>query len=395
MELSKRIASISESLTLAISSKAKAMKAKGIDIIDFGVGEPDFDTPAHIKQAAIDAINQGYTKYTSTPGSPELRQAIAEKLKRDNALEYPASHIIVSCGAKHSLFNVILAMCQEGDEVIIPAPYWVSYPEMVKAAGAASVFIPTDESTEFKITPKMLDDSISPNSKLLVLNSPSNPTGSVYTPDELAKLAELILDTDIYVLSDEIYEALVYDGTVHKSIASIGPEIKERTIVVNGFSKSYAMTGWRLGYAAGPKAIIDAAIKLQSHSTSNPCSIAQKAGVAALKGDQGCVQAMVVEFNKRRKRIVEALNAMPGVTCVEPKGAFYALPNISAWFGKEIKGRTITSSMDFANAALEEGHIAIVPGSGFGDDRFVRFSYATSIQNIEEGMRRMTEMLVG
>ena len=393
MYLSHRIASIEESLTLAISSKAKAMKAKGIDVIDFGVGEPDFDTPQHIKQAGIDAITQGFTKYTPAAGTPELRQAIADKLKRDNELDYPAAQIIVSCGAKHSLFNIILAMCQEGDEVIIPAPYWVSYPEMVKASGAKSVFLPTDESTQFKITPQQLDSAITPDSKLLILNSPSNPTGSVYTPDELQALAELILDTDMYVLSDEIYEMLVYDGTVHKSIASFSPEIKERTIVVNGFSKSYAMTGWRLGYAAGPKEIISTAIQLQSHSTSNPCSIAQKAGVAALKGDQVCIQAMVAEFDKRRKRMVQALNEMPGVTCVEPKGAFYALPNISEWFGEEIHGRVIGNSMDFATVCLEEAKIAIVPGSGFGDDRFVRFSYATSIENIEEGMRRMAEVL--
>ena len=393
MDLSHRIASISESLTLAISSKAKAMKAKGLDVIDFGVGEPDFDTPQHIKQAGIDAINQGFTKYTPAAGTPELRQAVADKLKRDNDLDYPPAQIIVSCGAKHSLFNVILALCQEGDEVIIPAPYWVSYPEMVKAAGAKNVFLPTDESTQFKITPQQLDNVITPDSKVLILNSPSNPTGSVYTPDELQALAELILDTDMYIISDEIYEALVYDGTVHKSIASFSPEIRERTIVVNGFSKSYAMTGWRLGYAAGPKEIIDAAIQLQSHSTSNACSIAQKAGVAALNGDQGCIRAMVAEFDKRRKRMVEALNAMPGITCVEPKGAFYALPNISEWFGEEIHGRKISNSMDFATVCLEEGKIAIVPGSGFGDDRFVRFSYATSIENIEEGMRRMEEAL--
>ena len=393
MDLSHRIASISESLTLAISSKAKAMKAKGIDVIDFGVGEPDFDTPQHIKQAGIDAINQGFTKYTPAAGTPELRQAVADKLKRDNDLDYPPAQIIVSCGAKHSLFNVILALCQEGDEVIIPAPYWVSYPEMVKAAGAKNVFLPTDESTQFKITPQQLDNVITPDSKVLILNSPSNPTGSVYTPDELQALAELILDTDMYIISDEIYEALVYDGTVHKSIASFSPEISERTIVVNGFSKSYAMTGWRLGYAAGPKEIIDAAIQLQSHSTSNACSIAQKAGVAALNGDQGFIRAMVAEFDKRRKRMVEALNAMPGITCVEPKGAFYALPNISEWFGEEIHGRKISNSMDFATVCLEEGKIAIVPGSGFGDDRFVRFSYATSIENIEEGMRRMEEAL--
>jgi len=393
MDLSHRIASIEESLTLAISSKAKAMKAKGVDVIDFGVGEPDFDTPQHIKQAGIDAINQGFTKYTPAAGTPELRQAIAEKLNRDNGLDFPAAQIIVSCGAKHSLFNIILAMCQEGDEVIIPAPYWVSYPEMVKAAGARNVFLPTDESTEFKLTPQQLDSAITPDSKLLILNSPSNPTGSVYTPDELQAIAELILDTDMYVLSDEIYEKLVYDGTVHKSIASLSPEIKERTIVVNGFSKSYAMTGWRLGYAAGPKEIITAVTRLQSHSTSNPCSIAQKAGVAALKGDQACIRAMVAEFDARRKRILESLNAMPGITCVEPKGAFYALPNVSSWFGKEIRGRKITNSMDFATVCLEEARIAIVPGSGFGDDRFVRFSYATSIENIEEGLRRMAEIL--
>ena len=393
MKLSRRIAAISESMTLAISSKARAMQAKGIDIIDFGVGEPDFDTPQHIKQAAIDAINQGCTKYTPTPGTPELRQAVAEKLKRDNALDYPPAQIIVSCGAKHSLYNIIMAVCEEGDEVIIPAPYWVSYPEMVKAAGAQSVFVPTDESTQFKITPGQLAEAITPRTKLLVLNSPSNPTGSVYAPAELEQLAKVIVDRGICVLSDEIYEALVYDGTVHKSIASVGPKIKERTVVVNGFSKSYAMTGWRLGYAAGPKEIINAAIQLQSHSTSNPCSITQMAGLAALKGDQACVGQMTAEFNKRRKRIVQALNALPGITCVEPKGAFYALPNVSSWYGKQIKGRKIASSMDFASVCLEEGKIAVVPGSGFGDDRFVRFSYATSIEHINEGMRRLSELL--
>ena len=393
MNLSHRIAAISESMTLAISSKAKAMQAEGIDVIDFGVGEPDFDTPQHIKQAAIDAINSGYTKYTPAQGSLELRQAVAEKLKRDNGLEYPPTQILLSCGAKHSLYNIIVAMCQEGDEVLIPSPYWLSYPEMVKAAGAASVFLPTDETTEFKITPRQLADAINPRTKLLVLNSPSNPTGSVYTPAELEQLANVILDSSIYVISDEIYETLVYDGTVHRSIASFGQAIKDRTIVVNGFSKSYAMTGWRLGYAAGPKEIMTAAMQLQSHSTSNPCSITQKAGLAALKGDQQCVQAMVIEFNKRRKRMVQQLNAIPGVTCLEPKGAFYTLPNISSYFGKQIKGRKIASSMDFAEAALEHARIAVVPGSAFGDDRVVRFSYATSLEKIEEGLRRMRAML--
>jgi len=393
MELSSRIARISESITLAISSKAKAMKAKGEDVIDFGVGEPDFDTPAHIKQAAIDAINAGYTKYTPASGSAELKDAIAEKLKKDNQLEYTTDRILVSCGAKHSLYNIVVAMCEEGDEVIIPSPYWVSYPEMVKASGAESVYLPTDESTEFKITPEQLANAISPRSKLLILNSPSNPTGSVYTRAELVKLASVIAGSRIHVLSDEIYEALVYDDTKHVSIASLGSEIFERTIVVNGVSKSYAMTGWRIGYAAGPKEVIKAAMQLQSHSTSNPASISQKAALAALKGDQQCVEDMRVEFDGRRRVIVDLLNKLPGITCLEPKGAFYALPNVSEWYGKTICGRKITSSLEFAAVCLEEAKIAIVPGSGFGDDRVVRFSYATGMESITEGISRLRRIL--
>jgi aspartate aminotransferase len=395
ISLSRRIASISESMTIAISSKAKAMKAEGIDVVDFGVGEPDFDTPLHIKQAAIEAINQGYTKYTPTPGSPELREAVVRKLERANRLSYDVSQVILSCGAKHSLFNIILSMCEEGDEVIVPTPYWVSYPEMVKAAGAECTFLPTDEPTAFKISPEQLANAITPKSKLLILNSPANPTGSVYTQSELQALAKVILDiNNLCVLSDEIYETLLYDGAVYAGIATV-PGMYERTVVVNGFSKSYAMTGWRLGYAAGPKEVIKTAIKLQSHSTTGPCSISQKAGLAALEGDQACVAEMREEFDRRRRRIVAGLNAIPGITCVDPRGAFYALPNVSAHFNKEIKGRKIRGSMDFAQLCLEEARIAIVPGCTFGDDRFVRFSYATSVENINEGLERLGSLLQG
>lgn len=393
MRLSRRIASISESMTLAISSQAKAMQAKGIDVVDFGVGEPDFDTPAHIKEAAIKAINDGYTKYTPTPGSLELRQAIARKLKNDNQLDYDAADICVSCGAKHSLFNVILALCSEGEEVLIPSPYWLSYPEMVKAAGAESAYLPTDEANTFKISPRQLDDAITPLTKLLILNSPSNPTGSVYTGEELKELARVIVERKIHVLSDEIYETLVYDGVRHVSIGSLGPDIKARTITVNGFSKSYAMTGWRLGYAAGPRDVMKAAIQLQSHSTSNPCSISQKAGLAALAGDQSCVADMTAEFNRRRILIVKGLRAIRGVSCVEPKGAFYALPNVSSFFGKTIAGKKIANSMDFAQVCLDQAKIAVVPGNAFGDSRFIRLSYATSPANIQEGLNRLAKLL--
>jgi len=393
MSLSRRIASISESMTLAISSQAKAMQAKGIDVVDFGVGEPDFDTPAHIKEAAIKAINDGYTKYTPTPGSLELRQAIARKLKNDNQLDYDAADICVSCGAKHSLFNVILALCSEGEEVLIPSPYWLSYPEMVKAAGAESAYLPTDEANTFKISPRQLDDAITPLTKLLILNSPSNPTGSVYTGEELKELARVIVERKIHVLSDEIYETLVYDGVRHVSIGSLGPDIKARTITVNGFSKSYAMTGWRLGYAAGPRDVMKAAIQLQSHSTSNPCSISQKAGLAALAGDQSCVADMTAEFNRRRILIVKGLRAIRGVSCVEPKGAFYALPNVSSFFGKTIAGKKIANSMDFAQVCLDQAKIAVVPGNAFGDSRFIRLSYATSPANIQEGLNRLAKLL--
>jgi len=380
-------------MTIAISSKAKALKAEGVDIIDFGLGEPDFDTPRHIKQAAIEAINEGFTKYTPAAGTPELRRAVAEKFRKDNGLDYGPSQVFLSCGAKHSLFNVILACCEEGDEVIIPVPYWVSYPEMVKASGAECIFLPTSEETEFKISAEQLANAITPKSRMLILNSPSNPTGSVYAASELEALAAVVADhPNLLVLSDEIYEALVYDGMQHVSFASL-PGMFERTVVVNGFSKAYAMTGWRLGYAAGPAEIIKAAIRLQSHATSGPCSVSQRAGLAALSGDQSCVAEMRAEFDRRRKRIVSGLNAISGVTCVEPKGAFYALPNVSAFYGKEIKGQKVHGSMEFAQLCLDKARIAVVPGCAFGDDRVIRLSYATSLENIEKGLARLADLL--
>ena len=391
--LSRRIASISESMTIAISSRAKALKAEGADIIDFGLGEPDFDTPQHIKLAAIEAINQGCTKYTPAAGTPQLRQAVAEKFKKDNGLKYDPAQIFLSCGAKHSLFNIILACCEEGDEVIIPTPYWLSYPEMVKAAGAECVFLPTNEENQFKISPDQLANALTPRSRMLIINSPSNPTGSVYAASELGALAAVVVDhTGIVILSDEIYEALVYDGVKHVSIAGM-PGMFERTVVVNGFSKAYAMTGWRLGYAAGHAEIIKAAIRLQSHATSGPCTISQAAGLAALTGDQTCVEEMRMEFDRRRRYIVEGLNAINGITCVEPKGAFYALPSVSSFYGREIKGRKVNGSMDFAQLCLEKAKIAVVPGCAFGDDSVIRLSYATSLDNIRRGLARLADML--
>jgi len=391
--LSRRIASISESMTIAISSRAKALKAEGADIIDFGLGEPDFDTPQHIKLAAIEAINQGCTKYTPAAGTPQLRQAVAEKFKKNNGLEYDPAQIFLSCGAKHSLFNIILACCEEGDEVIIPTPYWVSYPEMVKASGAECVFLPTSEENQFKISPDQLANALTPRSRMLIINSPSNPSGSVYTASELGALAAVVADhTGIVILSDEIYEALVYDGVQHVSIASM-PGMFERTVVVNGFSKAYAMTGWRLGYAAGHTEIIKAAIRLQSHVTSGPCTISQAAGLAALAGDQTCVEEMRKEFDRRRRFVIEGLNAIDGITCIEPKGAFYALPNVSTFCGREIKGRKVSGSMDFAQLCLEKAKIAVVPGCAFGDDTVIRLSYATSLDNIRRGLARLADML--
>ena len=382
MDLATRVSDITPSLTLAIDSKAKALRAEGVDIFGFGAGEPDFDTPEHIKKAAIEALNAGFTKYTPSSGTPELRTAISEKFKRDNGLDYKPSEIIVSNGAKQSCFNAILALCGEGDEVIIPAPYWLSYPEMVRLAGAEPVIVQTTQANDWKITPEQFEEAMSPRTKMIIINSPGNPTGSVYTREELRALVEVAADEEIMILSDEIYESLTYDGAEHVSVASITPEARDLTITVNGFSKAYAMTGWRIGYLGAPEQIAKAIDSLQSHSTSGPCSFAQKGALAALTSDQQCVADMREEFNIRREYIFERLSAIPGVTAVKPKGAFYILANIS---------KLGMTSTNFADRLLRKAKVAVVPGIAFGDDSVVRFSYATGLDVIKPGLDAFEE----
>lgn len=377
---------LSPSLTLAIDSKAKAMKAEGIDVVGFGAGEPDFDTPQHIKDACAAALAAGFTKYTPAAGIPELRQAIAHKHQRENGITYKPSQIIVSCGGKHSCYNVILATCQEGDEVIIPAPYWLSYPEMVKLANAKPVIIETSDKTEFKVTPAQLRAAITPNTRLFILNSPSNPTGSVYTPDEIKALGDVCVEKGVLIMSDEIYEHLTYDDAVVKSVASFSPAHFEHTIIVHGFAKAWSMTGWRLGWTAAPEPIAKAIDAIQGHSTSNPTSFAQKGAVAALNGSQEHLPKWLAEFAKRRSYAHAKLNAMPGVTCANAKGAFYLFPNISG---------TGLKSADFCARLLEQEKVAAVPGIAFGADDYIRLSYATGMANIEKGLTRMDSFVRG
>ena len=379
-KISERAASLSPSLTLAIDSKAKQLKAEGQDVVGFGAGEPDFDTPQHIKDAAAKALADGFTKYTPSSGIPELRQAIADKFKRDNGLTYKPSQVIVSCGGKHSCYNVILATCQEGDEVIIPAPYWLSYPEMVKLAGAKAVILPTTDKTEFKVTAGQLRSAITPRTRLFILNSPSNPTGSLYTREEIKALGDLCVEKGVLIMSDEIYEKLVYDGAEHASVASFSPRHYEHTIVVHGFAKAYSMTGWRLGYLAAPEPIAKAIDAIQSHSTSNPCSFAQKGAVAALNGPQDHLKSWLAEYDKRRSYAHQRLNSIPGISCVNAKGAFYLFPNISALGLK---------SSEFCARLLDQEKVAAVPGVAFGADDYLRISYATSMAAIEKGLDRI------
>ena len=382
MEISTRAAQLTPSLTLSIDSKAKAMKAEGIDVCGFGAGEPDFDTPEHIKRAAIEAIEAGFTKYTPSSGIPELRQAIAEKLATDNQLTYRASQIIVSNGAKHSCYNAVLATCQPGDEVIIPAPYWVSYPDMVRLAGAEPVIVPTTERMGWKMRAEDFENAMTPRTKMLILNSPGNPTGAVYTREEMQAIVDVAAEEDIYILSDEIYEKLVYDDTQHVSIASLSKEAADLTITVNGFSKSYAMTGWRLGYLAAPDAVAKAVDSIQSHSTSHPASFVQRAGIAALKGDQQPLADMREEFDMRRNYMFDRISKIPNVTAVKPLGAFYVLVNIS---------QLGLTSQNFADRLLSKANVAVVPGAAFGDDRTIRLSYATSIDIIKKGLDRFQD----
>jgi aspartate aminotransferase len=385
-KIAQRAASLSPSLTLAIDSKAKAMKAAGEDVVGFGAGEPDFDTPQHIKDAAAKALAEGFTKYTVSAGIPELRQAIADKFQRENGLSYKPSQIIVSNGGKHSCYNVILATCQEGDEVIIPAPYWLSYPEMVKLAGAKPVILETTDKTEFKVTPAQLRAAITPNTRLFILNSPSNPTGSVYTPEEVKALGDICVEKGVLIMSDEIYEQLTYDGAVVKSVASFSQAHYDHTIIVHGFAKAWSMTGWRLGFLAAPEPIAKAIDAVQSHSTSNPCSFAQKGGVAALTGSQDHLPKWLAEYAKRRTYAWQKLNSIPGITCVNSKGAFYLFPNISG---------TGLKSSEFCAKLLEQEKVAAVPGIAFGADDYIRISYATGLANIEKGLERMDRFVRG
>lgn len=380
MKLAARVGQVTPSLTLAIDSKAKAMKAEGIDICSFSAGEPDFPTPAHICQAAATALETGKTRYGPAAGEPALREAIAQKLQKENLLCYGAENVIVTNGGKHSLFNLMLAMIELGDEVIIPAPYWLSYPEMVKLAEGTPVIVPTDAASGFKITPEQLRQAITAKTRLFVLNSPSNPTGMVYTPDEIRALAEVIVEKDIFVVSDEIYEKLLYDGAEHLSIGAVGPEIFERTIVSSGFAKAYSMTGWRIGFLAGPVELIRATIAIQGHSTSNVCTFAQYGAIAALQGPQDCVEEMRQAFAERRQFMLDALNAIPGLQCLKPDGAFYLFPSIE---------KTGMKSLDFSSALLEEYQVAVIPGIAFAADNCIRLSYATDMETIKKGLERL------
>ena len=384
MKLAARVSQVTPSITLAISEKAKAMKAEGIDVCSFSAGEPDFDTPAHIKVAAAKALDQGKTKYGPGAGEPKLREAIAHKLKHDNGLNYKAENVLVTNGGKHSLYNLIVALIDPGDEVIIPSPYWLSYPEMVTLVGGKSVIVETDASTGYKITPEQLKKAITPKTKLFVLNSPSNPTGMVYTPGEIKALAQVIVDAGIYVVSDEIYEKILYDGAEHISIGSLGEEIFSRTLISNGFAKGYSMTGWRLGYLAGPVEIIKAASTIQGHSTSNVCTFAQYGAIAALESSQDCVEEMRQAFAKRRQVMFERLNAIPGLSTAKPDGAFYLFPDIS---------KTGLKSLEFCNAILESHQVALIPGVAFGADKNIRLSYATDMETIEKGMDRLEKFV--
>lgn len=391
--LSRRVQRIKPSPTLAIDTKAKKMIAEGVDVVSFGAGEPDFDTPEPIKEAAIRALRAGKTKYTPVGGIPELKKAIIEKLKRDNGLAYTPEEVIVSVGGKHALYNVAQALFEEGDEVIIPAPYWVSYPDQVLLNDATPVIVPTEEKDGFCVRPEVLEKAITKKTRAFILNSPSNPTGGAYPREKLQAIAEVLVRHGVLCVSDEIYEKIVYDGFQFVSIASLNERIRELTVTVNGASKVYSMTGWRMGYAAGPREIIQAMTKIQSQVTTNINSATQWASVEALNGPQEFLKGWVEEFRKRRDFIITRFNAIPGVTCFKPQGAFYVFPNISAYLGKKHNGKTIARSDDLADYLLDETRVAVVAGSGFGAEGYIRLSYATSMEKIERGMDRIEKAL--
>ncbi len=393
MKVSQRAQAVPPSATIAVTSRAKEMKAQGLDVLGFAAGEPDFDTPDFIKEAAIDALKKGQTKYTPAAGTPELRKAIAEKLKNENGLDYKFNQIVVNLGAKHSVFMSMQAVLDPGDEVLLPTPYWVTYPETIKLAQAKAVILETSAETGYKITPAQLKAAITDKTALLVLNSPNNPGGFCYSPDELKALAKVLEGTKVMVMSDEIYERLVYGDNTFLSFAAISEDAFNRTLTINGLSKSFSMTGWRLGYTAGPVDVIKAMSQMQDHMTQNPVSFTQPAAIAALKDTTGAVEKMRVEFEKRGVFMAEKLNAIDGVQCAAPQGAFYCFPDVSAHYGRTIGGVTLTNSMDFAAALLEQALVAVVPGDPFGSPKNIRLSFACSMQQIEKGIARIHEWL--
>jgi len=397
MVISERVKNINPSQTLSITAEALKMKREGKKVISFAAGEPDFDTPENIKEKAISAIREGFTHYTTNSGIIELKEAILEKFKKDNKVEYKTSEIIVSSGAKQCLFNTILTICDPGDEALLPTPCWVSYTEQIKFAGAVPVFINTFQEENFNLSAVQVEEKITPRTKLLILNSPNNPTGAVYEQEELKKIAQLLLKYNIYCICDEIYEKLVYDNVKHLSLASLSDEIKEKIITINGVSKSYAMTGWRIGYAAGPEEIIQGMSKIQGHSTSNANSIAQKASVEALNGKQDTIEEMRKSFDERRKYMVKRLNDIEGISCIRPAGAFYAFPNVSRILerGIEYNGKRIINSFDLSNFILKEAEVALIPGSAFEAEDYLRLSYAASLGDIREGLDRIEKILEG
>jgi aspartate aminotransferase len=390
-KLAERTKLIKPSVTLAIAAKAGKLRAEGIDVVNFSAGEPDFDTPQRIKDAAIEALRKGMTKYTDVKGIEPLREAIAEKYQREHGLAYRKEDVLVSCGAKHSIYNILQAVVNPGDEVVIPAPYWVSYSDMALLAGGVPKLIPTNESTSFRIKPAQLQPALTPKTRVFLLNSPCNPTGASYSRDELQAIAGVLEKHDCLVVADDIYEKIVYDEFQIANIVALCPALRDRTIIVNGVSKTYAMTGWRIGYALGPSDIIAAAAKIQSQSTSNPTSIAQWAALEAIRGPQEELAPMVREFHKRRNVIVDKLNAVDGIHCLRPQGAFYVFPNIAALLGKTANGKRLSSPCDVADYLLEEAKVAVVPGEDFGSNEHIRFSYATSLQDIEKGCARIGE----
>ncbi len=393
MKVSQRVQAVPPSATIAVTSRAKEMKAQGIDVLSFGAGEPDFDTPQFIKEAAIESLNKGQTKYTPAAGIPDLRKAIADKFLKENNLKYAPEQVVVNLGAKHSVYMAMQATLDPGDEVLLPTPYWVTYPETIKLAGAKAVVLETTEKTEYKITPEQLRGAIGPRTAMLVLNSPNNPGGFCYSPEELKALAKALEGTQVLVLSDEIYERLIYGQTRFVSFASLSEDAYGRTLTINGLSKSYSMTGWRLGYTAGPTEILKAMARLQDHVTSNPVTFTQYAAIAALKDTTGAVEKMRTEFEKRGKVMAERLNAIKGISCMQPQGAFYCFPDVSSHFGRTLGGTAIKDSMDFAAALLEQKQVAVVPGAPFGSPRNIRLSFACSLEHIEKGIDRIREWL--